>query len=260
MKLSKITAIVSLATFPATLYMSAQVPAMPTSPPPMPAGQEELSPERILELYGYVVGLQSGIRDFDLNEEEFASLLKGLKSSYAQEEMPKNLEQLFPQIQAFLGQRQAQIVEKRSAENREKAEKYFAELDGKKDVKKTDSGLYYEILKEGTGDKPTPTDTVKINYEGKLLDGTVFDSSYERSEPAEFPVSGVVPGFSEGLQLVKEGGKIKLHIPPDLGYGDQSPPTIPAGSVLVFEVELLEVKEGNPGQALEGFAPNPATP
>lgn len=257
MKLSKLTAIVSLATLPTALFMSAQAPGVPGMPPSVAPGQEQLSPERILELYGYVVGLQSGIRDFDLNEKEFESLLKGLRSAYAQEEMPKNLEQLFPQLQAYLSRRQGEVVQKRSAENREKAKEYFAKLEGKEGIKKTEDGLYYEILKEGTGEVPSATDTVRIHYEGKLIDGTVFDSSLERGQPAEFPVAGVVPGFSAGLQLVKEGGKIKLHIPPDLGYGDQSPPTIPAGSALIFEVELLEIVDSNPGQALEGFQPAP---
>ncbi len=255
MKLSKLTALVAAATLPTTLFLSAQPSPPPGAPPAAAPGQEQLSPDRILELYGYVVGLQSGIRDFGLNDEEFESLLKGLRSAQAGDEMPKNLEQNFPQLQAYLSQRQAQVVEKRSAENREKAQEYLAGLEGKEGIQKTDQGLYYEILKEGTGERPDASDTVSIHYEGKLIDGTVFDSSLERGQPAEFPVADVVPGFGAGLQLVKEGGKIRLHIPPDLGYGDQSPPTIPAGSALIFEVELLEIVDVDPGQALQGFQP-----
>ncbi|QDU35750.1 FKBP-type 22 kDa peptidyl-prolyl cis-trans isomerase [Maioricimonas rarisocia] len=110
------------------------------------------------------------------------------------------------------------------------------------EFKTTDSGLKYRILEEGTGTKPTSADTVKCHYRGWLDDGTEFDSSYQRGEPATFPLGGVIPGWTEGLQLVSEGGKIELEIPSELGYGQRgAPPVIPPGATLHFEVELLEV-------------------
>lgn len=106
----------------------------------------------------------------------------------------------------------------------------------------TPSGLKYKILREGTGKVASSTDIVTVNYEGKLLDGTVFDSSYERGEAVSFPLNRVIPGWTEGLQLVKEGGKIELYIPYNLAYGENGvPPVIPPKSDLIFTVELLKV-------------------
>lgn len=108
----------------------------------------------------------------------------------------------------------------------------------------TPSGLKYQVLKHGTGTvSPKDTDTVKVDYEGKLLDGTVFDSSIARGQPATFPLNAVIPGWTEGLQLMKVGDKFKFQIPANLAYGANSPtPTIPPNSTLVFEVELLGIQ------------------
>ncbi len=114
----------------------------------------------------------------------------------------------------------------------------------KSDMKTTASGLKYQVLKQGTGTvSPKATDTVKVHYHGTLLDGTVFDSSVERGEPISFPLNGVIPGWTEGLQLMKVGDKFKFEIPPNLAYGPNSPsPKIPPNSTLVFEVELLGIQ------------------
>jgi FKBP-type peptidyl-prolyl cis-trans isomerase len=114
----------------------------------------------------------------------------------------------------------------------------------KSEVKTTPSGLKYQVLKQGTGTvSPKATDTVKVHYHGTLLDGTVFDSSVERGEPISFPLNGVIPGWTEGLQLMKVGDKFKFEIPPNLAYGPNSPsPKIPPNSTLVFEVELLGIQ------------------
>ncbi len=110
--------------------------------------------------------------------------------------------------------------------------------------KTTPSGLKYQVLKQGTGTvSPKATDTVKVHYHGTLLNGTVFDSSVERGEPISFPLNGVIPGWTEGLQLMKVGDKFKFEIPPNLAYGPNSPtPKIPPNSTLVFEVELLGIQ------------------
>ena len=112
------------------------------------------------------------------------------------------------------------------------------------DMTATASGLKYQVLKHGTGAvSPKATDTVKVHYEGKLLDGTVFDSSIARGQPISFPLNGVIPGWTEGLQLMKVGDKFKFEIPPNLAYGEHSPsPAIPPNSTLVFEVELLGIE------------------
>jgi FKBP-type peptidyl-prolyl cis-trans isomerase len=114
----------------------------------------------------------------------------------------------------------------------------------KNEMKTTASGLKYQVLKQGTGTvSPKATDTVKVHYHGTLLNGTVFDSSVERGEPISFPLNRVIPGWTEGLQLMKVGDKFKFEIPPDLAYGANSPsPKIPPNSTLVFEVELLGIE------------------
>jgi FKBP-type peptidyl-prolyl cis-trans isomerase len=126
----------------------------------------------------------------------------------------------------------------------EKGEKFLAENKSKEGVKTTASGLQYKITKEGTGKSPAATDRVLVHYEGKLLDGTVFDSSIKRGEPIAFPLNRVIPGWTEGLQLIKEGGKAILYIPSKLAYGPGGTPGGPIGpnETLIFEVELLKIQ------------------
>lgn len=126
---------------------------------------------------------------------------------------------------------------------REKGQAFLAENAKKPGVQQTPSGLQYIIVNPGEGRSPKATDTVKVNYRGTLIDGTEFDSSYKRNEPIEFPLNGVIPGWTEGLQLVKEGGKIQLFIPSNLAYGPRGAGgVIGPDETLIFEVELLKVR------------------
>lgn len=140
------------------------------------------------------------------------------------------------------------------ARNQETARKFFDANGKKKGVVTTKSGLQYRVVAAGKGEAPKPTDQVTVHYRGTLLDGTEFDSSYKRGEPATFPVNGVIQGWQEALVLMKPGSKYELFIPPDLAYGLESPPAIPPGSALRFDVELLKV--GSAGSA----APEPQQP
>ena len=126
---------------------------------------------------------------------------------------------------------------------KEEGEAFLAANALRKEVKTTASGLQYEVLEEGNGPKPTAASTVKVHYEGTLIDGTVFDSSYQRGEPIEFPLSGVIKGWTEGLQLMPVGSKYKLYIPYELAYGERGAgASIPPYAALIFTVELLEIK------------------
>ena len=152
------------------------------------------------------------------------------------------------QAQEIMSKFQTEMQAKQTAKAAEsgkkniEAGKAFLEKNGKAEgVKTTASGLQYSVMKEGTGEKPKSSDTVKVHYHGTLLDGKVFDSSVDRGEPTTFPLDGVIKGWTEGLATMKEGGRRLFVIPANLAYGDAgSPPTIPGGATLVFDVELLK--------------------
>ena len=149
-------------------------------------------------------------------------------------------------VQGYMMRKQQQQMAEDQAKgevNKVEGEKYLAENAKKPGVETTASGLQYEVITMGTGPKPTATDEVKVHYTGRLIDGTEFDSSVSRGEPAVFPVGQVIPGWVEGIQLMPVGSKFKFHIPSDLAYGAGGAPggAIPPNSVLVFDVELLEI-------------------
>ncbi|WP_366105352.1 FKBP-type peptidyl-prolyl cis-trans isomerase [uncultured Algibacter sp.] len=151
-------------------------------------------------------------------------------------------------IRAYFQKKQQEEASKRQEEakaNKEEGDKFLAENKTKDGVQTTESGLQYIVLKEGTGAKPTTTSKVKVHYHGTLIDGTVFDSSVDRGEPTEFGVTQVIKGWTEGLQLMKEGAKYKFFIPGDLAYGSNPRPggKIKPNSTLIFDVELLEIVE-----------------
>lgn len=147
--------------------------------------------------------------------------------------------------QSFVQKMQAQMAEKQAAagnKNKADGEAFLAANKSKPGVKTTASGLQYQVIKEGTGKKPGPNDQVKVHYLGTLIDGTKFDSSYDRGQPAQFALNGVIPGWTEALQLMTVGSKYKLFIPSNLAYGEKgSPGPIGPNSTLIFEVELLEI-------------------
>lgn len=186
---------------------------------------------------GFMLG--SNLQRLSLTDHEMQALYKGLVASAKGKKAEVELQIYQPKIQGMFKTR----MEKVAKEQKSKGEGFLQSyLKSNKNAKKTESGLVYEVIKQGTDKKPKATDTVEVHYHGTLIDGTVFDSSVDRGEKITFPLNRVIKGWTEGLQLVGEGGKIKLVIPPELGYGDQgAPPKIPGGSTLVFEVELFAI-------------------
>ena len=144
-------------------------------------------------------------------------------------------------VMTYMQNRQAEKNKAMYAKNIDEGEKFLAENKKREGVQETTSGLQYEVITMGTGDKPGPQDMVRVHYTGMLLDNTKFDSSVDRGEPAEFGVNQVIQGWQEGIQLMPAGSKFKFYIPYELGYGEQGTGPIPPYSTLVFEVELLEI-------------------
>lgn len=197
----------------------------------------------------YSVGLMVGEQLKTIPDLDFDAFYEAVQTIYKGDEAKLTPEQVREVMEAFQKkQMEAQKAkfDKLSSDNLEKGQKYLAENGKKSAVKTTESGLQYEELTAGKGAMPTAQDTVKVHYRGTLIDGTEFDSSYSRNEPVSFPLNGVIPGWTEGLQLIKEGGKARLVIPADLAYGPGGMGNaIGPNETLIFEVELLEI---NPGQ------------
>ena len=180
--------------------------------------------------------------DVDVNElvQGVKDGLSGGKSRLSDAE----LESVMEEFKASLIAQQQAKVKAAGEENLKKGAAFLAENKKKQGVKLTEKGVHVETLKAGTGAVPKETDTVKVHYKGTLIDGTEFDSSYKRGEPISFPLNRVIPGWTDGVQQMKVGGKSRLVIPAELAYGEGgSPPVIPPNSTLVFEIELLDIEK-----------------
>jgi len=191
--------------------------------------------------YGIGYNMGAGLGRDDTLKVDQAALIAGITDGLAKAKtrLPESeLEAAFMAVQQKMAAAAAEAGEKQLALGNE----YLAKNKAKPGVTVTASGLQYEVLKSGSGPKPTESSTVKVHYHGTLIDGKVFDSSVERKEPIEFPVTGVIPGWVEALQLMSVGDKWKLTIPSAIAYGPRGKGDIPPNAVLVFEVELLEIK------------------
>lgn len=200
-----------------------------------------------MDKVSYALGLGIGRQLLDmgaqkLNIDDFAQAIKdviGSKKPEIDDQEAQTLVQNFFQEQE---KQQRAVAAERFQTNREKGESYLVENGKKEGVVTLPSGLQYQVLKEGTGKKPKATDQVRCHYEGMLVDGTLFDSSVQRGEPAVFGLNQVIKGWTEGVQLMQEGAKYRFYIPYQLGYGEQGAgQQIPPYSALVFDVELIEV-------------------
>ena len=197
----------------------------------------------------YTIGVNIG-QDFksqklDIDAE---ALMEGIKDSMAGKELRMTEEEMTSEIQTFQQELQAKMMaemEAVAAKNKADGEAYLADNAKKEGVIVTDSGLQYKVLEAGEGDAPAPSDIVTVHYRGTLVDGTQFDSSYDRGQPATFPVGGVITGWTEALQLMKPGAKYQLAIPSGLAYGERGAgQVIGPNAVLLFDIELISVEKG----------------
>jgi FKBP-type peptidyl-prolyl cis-trans isomerase len=188
--------------------------------------------------YAIGVNIGKGIKQQNV-DVDFDMIAKGMKDGAAGTVAltDPELQEAVMALQKDLQNKAAEL----GVKSKKEGEDFLAANKGKEGVKSTASGLQYKVIKEGKGPKPKSTDTVKVHYRGTLLDGTEFDSSYKRGEPVEFPLDGVIKGWTEGLQLMTVGSKYQLYIPATLAYGEPGNRGIPPNSTLIFEVELLEI-------------------
>lgn len=182
---------------------------------------------------------------------ETEAFVHGVRDHLSGEESRVDAEEADRVLTAMMEARQAEAASE-SLKNLEAGLAFLEENGAREEVVTLDSGLQYEVLEAGEGTRPEATDTVTTHYEGRLIDGTVFDSSYRRGEPASFPLNRVIPGWTEGLQLMSPGAKYRLYVPAELAYGDRAAGSIPPNSTLIFDVELLEVESAAAADSDDG--------
>jgi FKBP-type peptidyl-prolyl cis-trans isomerase FklB len=232
-------------------------PATPAAPAEKPAAGSATKPESLHDRASYIIGLNLGrslkAQDVPANTD---LIVKGLRDGLGGATSVLNEEEIQTAMKDFQAELLAKQQEKQKVAgeaNQKKSDEFLAANKAKAGVKTTASGLQYEVLKEGTGANPAKTDRVTVHYKGTLADGKVFDSSYDRNEPATFGVGEVIPGWIEALQLMKPGGKYRVVIPPNLAYGGSGAgDVIGPNAALVFEIELLSIAPPE--------APKPAAP
>lgn len=229
---------------------NAAAPATPTVglPAAAAAPAATFTDAQLAEEFGWFMAKKVGVADLSFSPAEVDSLAKGFASAVGGKDAPFDLNKIGPQMDAYMQKKQGDYMAKLKQQSAAQAEAFFAHLKSNKNVVETPSGLRYEIVRQGSGPYPKSTDTVKVDYTGTLIDGTVFDTSKQprqqgaTAEPAEFALDGVIAGWTEGLQKINKGGEIKLYVPANLAYGDDGRTGIPPGSTLIFDIELLDIK------------------
>jgi FKBP-type peptidyl-prolyl cis-trans isomerase len=202
------------------------------------SAQTSLDTDQDKTLYALGAAIGSNVKDFSLSTKELAVVQAGIEDAALGKDLRVDMQVYGPKIQELADQRLSAAVE----EEKKASAEFLAKMAKEKGAEQTASGLVYIPITVGTGPNPTADDNVKVHYQGTLRDGTVFDSSIQRGEPVSFPLGGVIPCWTEGVQKMKVGGKSKLVCPSETAYGDQGQGPIPGGAVLVFEVELLAIE------------------
>ncbi|KXU37743.1 hypothetical protein AXK11_00520 [Cephaloticoccus primus] len=219
--------------------------AAPAAAPAAAAPAETFSNEVLAESFGWFMMARLGVAELQFTPSEVAAFTRGVSLAAAGKEMEHDLGKVGQQMDDFIAQRQSAAMERAKQQNQAQATEFFAALKARPGIVETASGLCYEVVEPGQGPNPKPTDKVKINYTGMLLNGQIFDSSEQHGQPLTIGVNEAIPGWAEGIQHINKGGKIRLFIPAALAYGDASMGGIPPGSALIFEIELLEIEAGS---------------
>ena len=202
-----------------------------------PAAAPALATDEQKTIYALGLSVYRSLSQFDLSPSELEIVKRALADAAAGKPAV-DLNQWGPKIQPLAQARAGRVAEREKAASTA----YLAKAAAEPGAVKTESGLIYREVRPGAGASPKASDTVQVNYRGTLVNGTEFDSSYSRNQPAQFPLTGVIPCWTEGVQKMKVGGKSVLVCPSDLAYGDSGRPSIPGGAALIFEIELLEIQ------------------
>ena len=250
-----------------------------SSTPPAPAATAPAAPAaaapaakftdaQLLEEYGWFIGKRVGLSDLNFSPAQIDLVIKGITEASQGKPSPNELDKIGPLMDDFVKGKQNEYLAKLRAAGRAESADFLSKLKKQPGVTVLPSGLCYEIAAAGAGPSPKVTDTVTVNYTGKLIDGSVFSASTP-GEPVALPLSQMIPGWTEGLQKIAKGGKIRLYIPPDLAFGDEPRQGIPPASTLVFDIELTDIQPTPPAPTAPAPAPaattspleaNPAAP
>jgi FKBP-type peptidyl-prolyl cis-trans isomerase len=222
---------------PGTASQPAVQPAKPAEP--------QFTENQLVEMYGWYLGKQASLTELGFTKEQADLVIHGFQLAAGGADAPYDPKVVGPLLQKYMQGKQQEYIEKVKQADMAEGAAFFAKLKENKNVVVLPDGLCYEIIKPGTGDYPKPTQVVKVNYTGTLLNGVVFDSTtrHDPPGPVEFALDQVLPGWTEGIQKINAGGRIRLYIPSNLAYGDQPPRGIPPSATLIFDVELLSFKD-----------------
>jgi len=237
-------------TSPAT---PAAAPAQPSPAAAPAAAPKKFTEAQVAEAYGWFMGAQMGLRQLEFTKEQVDAMARGMAGVATGAQPPFNAQEIGPEVEAFLAKKNQAYLAKVRLQQIQLNTEFFAKLKENKSVIELPSGLRYEVIKPGTGAVAKPGQVLSVNYTISMVNGQVIDSSTERGQPADLtlsapsPQGGMIAGMFEGLQKTGVGGKLKLYIPPSLGYGDEpGPGGVPPASTLIFEVEILGVKDAPP--------------
>ena len=246
-------------TAPAPAAPKAAAPAgAPAAAPAGATAKKTFTDAQIAEAYGWFVAAQMGLRQLEFTKEQVEALARGMVSAVSGAQPPFDAREMGPEVEAFLERKNRAFMGKLRAAQLAEGTAHMTKLKENKNVIELPSGLRYEVVQAGKGAAPKPGQQLTIHYTGALANGQVFDSSVERGQPTELILQaataqnpqGVIPGMFEGLQKGAAGSKLRLHIPPSLAYGDEGAPgVIPPGATLIFDIEIIAVKDAPPAPA-----------
>jgi FKBP-type peptidyl-prolyl cis-trans isomerase len=233
--------------------LNLNLPGSASQPAAQPAAPQ-FSEQQLLEMYGWYLGKQGGLSELGFTPAQTDTIVHGIKLAASGGDAPYDAKAISPVLGKYMQDKQQAYMTKLKQASESESATLFAKLKENKNVVVLPDGLCYEIIKPGTGDYPKPNQIVKVNYTGKFINGTVFDSTagHQPPGPTEIGLDQVIPGWTEGIQKINAGGQIRLYIPGNLAYGDNPPRGMLPDATLIFDVELISFKDAPPA------APAPA--